>query len=181
MKRTIATTLVAVFLIAAIAAVAGCGGGDTIQAKTDTSQADTLYKSIATDSNQLAAKITSATASLSDPAKIQTSMNDLNAFLAGMDKKANEAKDDYAKVLALKGAGKYTAYATMQTKLMDLIMQATGMLKSFMGEVVTAAAAGDTAKIQSLETQFETQFNNLTSQITAQENTSAKYKTDNNL
>jgi type IV pilus biogenesis protein CpaD/CtpE len=180
MKRSISTVFVVVLLVAAIFAVAGCGG-DTGQAKTDITQADTLYKSIATDSNQLAAKITAATAALSDPAKVQASINDLNAFLDGMDKKANEAKADYAKVQALKGAGKYVTYANMQTKLMDLITQATGMLKSFMGQVVTAASTGDTAKIQSLETQFETQFNNLTSQITTQENASAKFKADNNL
>lgn len=181
MKRTISIPLVAVFLVAAIAAVAGCGGGDTSKARADVSQADALYKSIATDSNQLASKITAATASLADRSKLRVSINDLNAFLDSMDKKADEAKADYAKVKSLKGADKYVTYADMQMRLMDLIKQATAMLKSFMAEIFTAASSGDAAKVQSLQTQFETQFNNLTSEITKQENAAAKYKSDNNL
>lgn len=181
MKRTISIPLVAVFLVAAIAAVAGCGGGDTSKARADVRQADALYKSIATDSNQLASKITAATASLADRSKLRVSINDLNAFLDSMDKKADEAKADYAKVKSLKGADKYVTYADMQMRLMDLIKQATAMLKSFMAEIFTAASSGDAAKVQSLQTQFETQFNNLTSEITKQENAAAKYKSDNNL
>jgi uncharacterized protein YlxW (UPF0749 family) len=181
MKRTISIPLVAVFLVAAIAAVAACGGGDTSKARADVRQADALYKSIATDSNQLASKITAATASLADRSKLRVSINDLNAFLDSMDKKADEAKADYAKVKSLKGADKYVTYADMQMRLMDLIKQATAMLKSFMAEIFTAASSGDAAKVQSLQTQFETQFNNLTSEITKQENAAAKYKSDNNL
>lgn len=179
--KKLAVVMVILVVFAGAALVAGCGGGDTKQAQQYMKAGDDLYEQLATDSNELASKVTTAFADVTDPAKLQGAVDELNKFLDGMDAKADKATAEYDKIKPLQGVPDYVRYADMQTELMVLIKKATAQLKSVMNEVALAATAGDTAKLQSIQSTFEPDFTKLSEEISKLEEESSKFKSDKNL
>jgi hypothetical protein len=178
--RRATTVALAIMLCSAFLVASGCGG-DTARAQQYMKTADSYYDQVATDSQALSGKITSAFSGATDPAQMQAAVAQLNGFLDSMDKEADKAGAAYEKMTPLKGVGDYTRYASMQIKLMGLVKQATGKLRTVMNQVAAAVGAGDTAKLQALQASFEADFNQISQQITTLEQQANKFKSQKNL
>lgn len=186
MKKFLALFIVLGLGVTMLAA-AGCGGGDTGQAKTDLKKADQAYaaleKELTTLQNTLTTTIGGAMSgnfSVVTPAALEQADKVITMALEELPK----VKADYAAVRELEGVQDYKDYAKAMEAVLAAQEKAIKSGKQLIDSLTPVVASGDTAQIQQwFQANNSTlmQAQSTSAEVTKAYNEAQRIKSDKNL
>jgi hypothetical protein len=139
----------------------GCGS-DTKQAKEDVQQGEAkAAKVVQLVNDKMVSSMTTPFDSVADPAKFKTEAEKSKEFYNELSATADEAIASYNNVKTLKGVPDHVAYADLMIQVMGYYKQQTAVLIKFMDEAIALVNAGDSAGLQQLSTQLQTDIKNI--------------------
>lgn len=150
MKKLLALFLVLVMGVTVLA-LAGCGGGDTEQAKTDLREADQEYAALEEELTTLQTTLTTTIGgAMSGNFSVVTpeALQQADQAVTGALEKIPRIKESYARVDELDGVEDYNDYASAMQEVLTAQEKAIRSGKQLIDSLMPVVASGDTAQIQ---------------------------------
>lgn len=148
MRRAILLTLVLLLVAIPVVVAAGCGGGDTDQAKADVKAVQDDLKKIETDSEKLTTDI-GTLLTQTDPAQVQAGVAQAKATIEEVSKVTENAVKTLNQLITLKGAEDYVKWAKLELASLEALEPAMAPVVAFLDQLPSIAADQD-AKTQAI-------------------------------
>ena len=181
MKKWISIFAVVLMILATGAAIIGCGGGDTEQAKEHMQNGDELIQELQSQANTWQSELTSSMTDIADPAKLEAAIEKAKSDADDLSEIAEEAKTEFAKIMGLSGVDDYKEYADLETQALDTFQEIIEKTNMFFDEMLTAATANDLTAITSLTNQYSEEAGTLGDEISELDEKAQQLKADKNL
>ena len=159
MKRAIISGLVALLVLAAVIVTAGCGGGDTEQAKKYMKQGDGLADAIGDRSGEITASI-EALLKATDPASRSAAWEQIQSLNNVQKVLLQKAKAEYQKIKELKGVVDYARYVELKTLALDAAEQLMGVTNDFLQKAYSNGFASQ-QELEAAQRKFQAEIEGL--------------------
>lgn len=180
MKKWISLVAVSLLILAVAAVLSGCGG-DTKQAQEYMNKGDELVQKLQTDATAWQSGVSASMGSITDPAKFQTEVEKAKSAAADLGDTAEEAKQEYEKIMDLSGVDDYKKYAEIQIEALDAFQEIVEKTGAFFDEVMSLVASNDLTAITSATTAYSEEVQELSNKISELDEEAQKLKADKNL
>jgi hypothetical protein len=144
----------------------GCGS-DTKQAKEYVKQGETTAAKVVQEVNdKMVSSMTTPFDSVADPAKFKIEADKSKEFYNQLSGDVDEAIASYNKVKTLKGVQNYVDYADLMIEVIGYYKQQSETVNRFMDDAITLVNAGDSAGLQKISAQLQTDVKNINAKTT---------------
>jgi predicted small secreted protein len=180
MKKTIRVALVFTLVVATMFVLAGCGGGNTTQAKKYMKAGDDLMQKLMTQATEWQNEMSSL-GNFSNPAEFQASVDKAKSLGAQVSKTGEEATAEYKKINGLSDVSDYKKYADLRIAELAVIQKMIQKFNEFMDKSVAMVNSGDSTGLTNLQQQVTQEINSLSSEGQKLDTEASKLKTDKKL
>lgn len=180
MRRLMNAGLVSLLVLALLALLAGCGGGDTAKAKQYMKAGDEQIKKAMTEASDWQTQV-STLSTATDKATIDAGAQKAKEAAGTVSKSADAAKAEYKKIDGLSGVADYKKYADLRIQETDTVMQIITKVDETLDKAVAMANSGDVTGLPALWQQVSDELKPLSEKGQKLEEEAAKIKTDKKL
>lgn len=183
MKRSLTITVGLLLIITMLALLAGCGGGNSAEAKEYMQEGDRLVSEIESESEDLMAEISQVFYQVADMESFMEAVDVAKSITAELSDKADEAIAQFEKIEALEGVEDYKDYAFYKIGSAFFFQEMLKTIDAFLDEMVQAVESGtvDEDTLNEIAQSFQDEITQLSSELDETERLAEELKEEKGL